>query len=239
MLKGIILAGGKGTRLRPATQITNKTLIPILNIPMILYPMETLKTFGIKDILVVSGGDHIGGFAEFLGDGHQYGVNFTYKVQHEAGGIAQALGLVKDFVGDDDMLVILGDNIFDNEGFNSFKFNSSFAHIYVKQVDDPKRFGVAEIDGDLIVSIEEKPEKPKSDKIVTGLYHYPNTVFDIIKELKPSDRGELEITDVNNAYLDQELLHWRQINKFWGDAGTPKSLFEATEWAFNKEDKHS
>jgi glucose-1-phosphate thymidylyltransferase len=234
MLKGIILAGGQGTRLRPATNVANKHLIPILNKPMILYPIETLKSFGIKEILVVSGGDHIGGFAEFLGDGSEYDVEFTYKVQQNPGGIAEALGLAEQFAAGDDVLVILGDNIFDVKSFNTFDFESSFAHVYVKQVPDPQRFGVVEIDGDTIVSIEEKPKEPKSDKIITGLYHYPNSVFDIIKELKPSDRGELEISDVNNEYLNKGLLKWRQINYFWGDAGTPKSLFEATEWAFNK-----
>lgn len=232
-MKGVILAGGLGTRLRPATNVTNKHLIPILNKPMILYPMATLRTFGIKEVLIVSGGDHIGDFAEFLGDGSQYDLDLTYKVQKSAGGIAEALGLAEAFVAGEDVLVILGDNIFDNRQFISQEFYEDMAHLYVKKVKDPQRFGVIEIKRDYIKSIEEKPKIPKSDLAVTGLYHYPNDVFKIIRTLEPSDRGELEITDVNNAYLKEERLKWFEVKEFWSDAGTPKSLFEAINWAYN------
>ena len=231
MPRGIILAGGRGTRLSPATDLINKHLIPILNHPMILYPITTLHNFGITDALVVSGGNHIGGFAEFLGDGRDYGLNLTYKVQHHAGGIAEALGLAEDFSKGEDILVILGDNIFDNEGLSREDFDKNLAYIYIKEVHDPGRFGVVELDKERIVSIEEKPKNPRSNFIATGLYHFPNTVFDVIKTLKPSSRGELEIVDVHNFYMIQGKLLIREVRGFWSDAGTPDSLFEATEWA--------
>lgn len=230
-MKGIILAGGKGTRLQPATLVMNKHMVPILNRPMILYPLETLAKV-CSDILIVSGGNHIGAFAEFLGDGSRFGVNLTYKVQTEAGGIAQALGLAQSFVGADNMAVILGDNVF--EDLTDETVESAKATIFVKEVSDPYRFGVAEFDAGMkVIGIEEKPEFPKSNFAVTGLYVYPNSVFDIIKTLRPSGRGELEITDVNNAYLERGELNCHILNGFWSDAGTPESLYNVNKWVFN------
>lgn len=244
-MKGVILAGGKGTRLLPATRVMNKHLIPILNLPMILYPISTLKSLGVTEIMIVSGGDHIGGFAEFLGDGSEYGVSLTYRVQKEAGGIAQALGLAREFVGDDRVAVILGDNIFDNSvlvGADNNVHRDS-AHIFVKRVSDPERFGVivAEDHGDdkdgdpvVVVHIIEKPKNPPSDRAVTGLYIYPPRVFDIIDTLSPSARGELEITDVNNAFLSSGVMVSTDLkDSFWSDAGTPESLARTVAWALN------
>lgn len=235
MGKGIILAGGMGTRLRPATYAMNKHMVPILNRPMILYPLETLKALGIQDIMIVSGGNHIGGFAEFLGDGSDYGVNLTYRVQKAAGGIAQALALAEDFAAGHRIAVILGDNIFENGKLGAALFRSDYvndnAHIIVKSVKDPKRFGVLSETEDGY-EIVEKPEIAKSDKAVTGLYMYPPSVFEIVKSLKPSRRGELEITDVNNAFIERKQLIATDIGEtFWSDAGTPESLAEVTKWA--------
>jgi len=227
-MKGILLCGGKGTRLRPATYAMNKHLVPILNKPMVLYPLETLKTLGITDILLVSGGDHIGGFAEFLGDGSEYGVNLTYRVQKEAGGIAQALGLAKDFANGEQIAVILGDNVFDNEQLSP-NFEKDLAYIFLKHVDNASRFGVY-MDGKII----EKPKVVSPGLAVTGLYVYPPSVFDIIPTLEPSGRGELEVTDINNAYLVTDKCSVREIKGFWSDAGTPESLAGVTEWAYAK-----
>lgn len=246
-MKGIILAGGKGTRLQPATFAMNKHMVPILNKPMIEYPISTLLNFGCCDILVVSGGNHIGAFAEYLGDGSRYRtaedmeVKFTYKVQRDAGGIAQALMLAKDFCRGEDMLVILGDNVFDNDQFkDGGVILQRHAMVYVKDVADPNRFGVAKFkkEGEamtnIIEEIVEKPQEFVSPWAVTGLYHYPAEVFDVIKTLKPSARGELEITDVNNYYAREGMLEARFLQGFWSDAGTPESLYQVTEWAYGK-----
>lgn len=246
-MKGIILAGGKGTRLLPMTKVTNKHLIPVLNNPMVLYPIETLFELGIRDILIVTGGNHIGDFAEFLGDGSEYGVSLTYRVQREAGGIAQALGLAKDFAQGEPVAVILGDNIFDNRGpaeamkeYAGGAFDK--AHLFTKVVEDPNRFGVLVRHG----ATEEEPlrnkieiiEKPKyevSKEAVTGLYIYPAEVFDIIPTLAPSARGELEITDVNNAFIERDKCIAHNIGEsFWSDAGTPESLLAVTKWAYDR-----
>lgn len=235
MTKGLILAGGKGTRLLPVTKITNKHLVPILNRPMITYPLETLKVLGVKDIMIVSGGDHIGGIAEFLGDGSSFGVSLTYRVQTEAGGIAQALGLAKDFVGQDSVFVILGDNVFENTPFTDGEpFNQDYAYVFLKEVPDAYRFGVAGFKDDTLVNINEKPKHPQSNWAVTGLYYYPHDVFDIIPNLVPSDRGELEITAVNNFYLLCQRLKYIKVDSFWSDAGTVESLFNTTEWAYKQ-----
>ena len=234
-MKGIILAGGKGTRLRPATYLINKHLVPILNKPMVLYPLETLKSLGITDILIVSGGDHIGGFAEFLGDGSAYGVNLTYKVQTEAGGIAQALGLASDFAGGQSVAVILGDNVFDNSTFEGFTPGTlGYAHLFVKKVDDPERFGVLRsVRDDSDFEIIEKPTDPKvTDMAVTGLYIYPNEVFAVVPSLKPSARGELEITDVNNYFIKKRNYNIHEVRGFWSDAGTRESLKKTIDWAY-------
>lgn len=243
-MRGIILAGGRGTRLLPATKVTNKHLIPVLNTPMIEYPLSTLLNFGCDKILVVTGGDHIGDIANYFGDGSLYEtiegkkVQFTYKVQPEAGGIAQALMLAEDFCRGEDMLVVLGDNVFDNQQFyGKGSLHQRTATIFTKQVEDPTRFGVVEFkadEGANIRKIVEKPQNPPSKFAVTGLYHYPSDVFDFIKTLQPSARGEMEITDVNNWYADKGELEMRVLDGFWSDAGTPESLYEVTQWAHNK-----
>lgn len=234
MKKGVILCGGEGTRLRPLTQITNKHLLPIFDKPMVLYPLETLKSLFIRDILLISGGEHIGKFTEFLGDGSNYGVSLTYRVQQKAGGIAEALGLAKDFVNGEPVVVILGDNIFDDSNFfkliPSEDLEANKAHVFVKEVEDPERFGVLNPDG----TIEEKPKKPKSNKAITGIYIYPPEVFRIIPGLKPSARGELEITHVNNEFIRQNKLVVHELSGFWSDAGTADSLLRAANWAKGK-----
>lgn len=243
-MRGIILAGGKGTRLLPATRITNKHLIPILNRPMIEYPLGTLKMMGITDIMIVSGGDHIGHIAQYLGDGQDFGVELTYRVQRDAGGIAQALGIARDFAHGGPVAVILGDNVFDNEAVMPFVeyLNDGQAHLFTKEVKDPERFGVLVMEGATPehplrnkYKIVEKPKEHVGNEAVTGLYVYPAEVFDIIKTLQPSGRGELEITDVNNAFIDREKCVGHRIGQaFWSDAGTPESLFEVTQWAYGK-----
>ena len=234
-MRGVILAGGKGTRLLPATKITNKHLIPIINQPMVLYPLRTLINFGIKDILLVSGGEHIGDFAEFLGDGSTFGINLTYKVQKEAGGIAQALALAHDFVAHDfsstnpQFAVVLGDNILGPIPNPSLHDGAT---IFLKKVPDPQRFGVASFRNGKLVGVVEKPKHPPSDYIVVGIYLYPRDVFDIIKTLKPSKRGELEIAEINDRYIKQNRCKAHRLSGFWSDAGTPASLASTTSWAF-------
>lgn len=233
-MRGVILAGGKGTRLLPATSITNKHLIPILNKPMIDYPLDTLISMGCRDILIVSGGDHIGHIAQYLGDGSRYGVDLTYKVQMEAGGIAQALYLAKDFAKLSPVHVILGDNIFDSYALSylNIKHDRNLAQIFVKSVVNPQRFGVYIDDGERQF-IVEKPAKPISNMAVTGLYVYPYEVFDVIETIKPSARGELEITDVNNYFLGQKRCVVHDIGRsFWSDAGTPESLYEVIKFVY-------
>ncbi len=229
-MKGIILAGGTGSRLYPLTKVTNKHLLPVGNKPMIYYPIEKLTEAGIDEILVVTGTDHMGDVVNLLGSGKDFNCRFTYKVQDEAGGIAQALGLAENFVGDDSMTVVLGDNIFEPSLKNAISsFSGKGAQILVKEVNDPERFGVAEIEGDKITGIEEKPEKPKSPYAVTGVYIYDNRVFEFIRELKPSGRGEFEITDVNNNYIDRGEMRFSILDGWWTDAGTPDSYKRANE----------
>jgi glucose-1-phosphate thymidylyltransferase len=226
-MKGVILAGGTGSRLYPLTKVTNKHLLPVYDKPMIYYPMETLINAGIKDIMIVSGRGHAGHFLELLGSGVEHGVHFTYEIQEKAGGIAQALSLAEDFVDGDSVTVILGDNIFqDNIKEDVANFNGG-AKIFLKEVPDAHRFGVAELKGDKVIGIEEKPKEPKSDFAVTGLYIYDSDVFDVIKTLKPSGRGELEITDVNNYYINKGLMEYGILDGFWSDAGTFESLLRA------------
>lgn len=227
-MKGIILAGGMGTRLMPLTKITNKHLLPVYNKPMVMYPLELLLAAGVKEIMIISGPEHSGHFLRLLGSGKDYGVRFTYEVQDEPGGIAQALGLAEDFATDDSVTVILGDNIFQEEFTAAIKSFQSGGHIFLKEVDDAHRFGVAEVKGDKVISIEEKPKKPKSNLAVTGLYIYDRRVFEIIRTLKPSGRGELEITDVNNYYIKKGAMQWSKVKGFWSDAGTFDSLLRAS-----------
>jgi len=227
-MKGVILAGGTGSRLMPLTKVTNKHLLPVYNKPMIYYPLQTLIDMGIKEILIVSGPGHAGHFVNLLGSGRKFGVKFSYEIQDEAGGIAQALGLAEDFADEESVCVVLGDNIFEDKiDVSDFKEG---ARIYLKKVQNASRFGVAEIDkNEKVLSIEEKPEKPKSNLAVTGLYIYDNEIFKIIKTLKPSARGELEITDVNNTYIKKGKMDAKILDGFWSDAGTFESLFRASE----------
>ncbi|WP_088834214.1 sugar phosphate nucleotidyltransferase [Paenibacillus tyrfis] len=233
-MKGIILAGGTGSRLYPLTKVTNKHLLPVGKYPMIFHAVAKLKEADIQDILIVTGKDHMGDVVNLLGSGREMGVTFTYKVQDEAGGIAQALDLAEHFVGDDQMVVILGDNVFSDSiapYVLNFKKQQTGAKILIQEVHDPKRYGVPELDGDKIVSIEEKPQNPKSSYAVTGIYMFDSSVFDIIKTLKPSGRGELEITDVNNAYIGRGQLTYDVLQGWWTDAGTHASLAKANELA--------
>jgi glucose-1-phosphate thymidylyltransferase len=238
-MKGIILAGGTGSRLYPLTKVTNKHLLPIYDKPMIYYPLKTLMDAGINDIMVVSGRGHVGHFLELLGSGSEFGVNFSYEIQKEAGGIAQALGLTEKFADGDAVTVILGDNIFQDtikEHVTSFK---SGARIFIKTVPDAHRFGVAEVDHEnhKVIDIKEKPASPKSNYAVTGMYIYDNNVFNIVKTLKPSNRGELEITDVNNDYIRRGQLSYSVLDGYWSDAGTFESLFRASELVRNNLDR--
>lgn len=228
-MKGIILAGGTGSRLYPLTKVTNKHLLPVYDKPMIYYPLQTLLGAGISDIMIVSGRGHAGHFLELLGSGADFGARFTYEIQDEAGGIAQALSLAEDFTDEDNVAVILGDNIFQDNITEVVQSFTSGAHIFLKTVQDAARFGVAEVDNNNghVLSIEEKPSVPKSDYAVTGLYLYDNNVFEIIHTLKPSGRGELEITDVNNEYIRQSSMGYSVLEGEWTDAGTFDSLLRA------------
>jgi glucose-1-phosphate thymidylyltransferase len=240
MIKGVILAGGHATRLYPLTKVTNKHLLPVGKVPMIYYPIARLIEGGIKDILVVTSRDHMGDIVNLLGSGSDIDVRFTYRVQDTAGGIAQALGLAEGFVGNDSCVVILGDNIY-TESFGSdiekFASNKSSAKIMLKEVTDPGRYGVAELseDGSNVTNIEEKPKDPKTNLAVTGCYFYDSKVFEIIKTLKPSGRGELEITDVNNYYIKQNQMEWCKVEGEWTDAGTFPSLLHANNIVKNLE----
>ncbi len=237
-MKGIILAGGLGKRLRPLTKITNKHLLPVFNKPMIYYPIQTLIEAGIGDVLVVTGGNHAGEFLRLLGDGEQFGlkqINYTY--QEGEGGIAEALGLAEHFSDGEKIIVILGDNIIEKsirEYVDKFKAQKAGARILIKEVDDPQRFGVVQLQDDRIISIEEKPESAKTNFVVTGIYMYDAQVFDIIKTLKPSGRNELEITDVNNAYLAKKQLYYDILDGWWTDAGTFESLARANNLVAEK-----
>lgn len=233
-MKAIILAGGTGSRLYPLTKVTNKHLLPVGAYPMIFYPVHKLRQAGLTDILIVTGKDHMGDVVNLLGSGSEMGVSFTYKVQDEAGGIAQSLNLAEQFASGESVAVILGDNVFEDDISTyvaNFQSQKSGAKILIKEVSDPNRFGVPEIQGSQIISIEEKPEQPKSNYAVTGIYMYDHTVFDIIKTLKPSARGELEITDVNNAYIERGALTFDVLQGWWTDAGTHASLARANELA--------
>jgi glucose-1-phosphate thymidylyltransferase len=233
-MKGIILAGGTGSRLYPLTKVTNKHLLPVGRYPMVFYAIYKLKKAGIYNILVVTGREHMGDVVSLLGSGKDLGVEFTFRVQDEAGGIAQALGLAEHFVGDDQMVVVLSDNVFSeciSPYVEAFRLQQVGAKLLIKEVADPQRFGVPELVGNRIVSIEEKPDYPKSHYAVTGIYMYDHSVFDIIRTLQPSSRGELEITDVNNAYITKNKLSHDILGGWWTDAGTHSSFQLANELA--------
>jgi glucose-1-phosphate thymidylyltransferase len=236
-MKGIILAGGTGSRLYPLTKVTNKHLLPVYDRPMIFYPLQTLLDAGINEIMIVSGKGHAGHFLELLGSGSDWGARFTYEIQDEAGGIAQALGLAEDFADNENVAVVLGDNIFQDDVSEAVQAFKVGGHIFLKMVEDACRFGVAQIEGDGVISIEEKPEEPKSDLAVTGLYLYDNEVFEIIRRLKPSGRGELEITDVNNEYIRLGEMSYSLLDGYWTDAGTFESLLRAGNIVKGDEDR--
>lgn len=230
-MKGIILAGGTGSRLDPLTRVTNKHLLPVYDQPMIYYPIQTLVEAGVKDIMIVSGKGHAGHFLELLQSGRDFGASFSYGVQEKPGGIAQALSLCEDFADNGKIVVILGDNILEDsikKAAGSFEQQKRGAKIFLKEVKNPQSFGIAEIAGDRIITIEEKPAQPKTDLAVIGVYMYDEQVWEVIKTLKPSGRGELEITDVNNFYVGQGTMTFEKLNGWWGDGGESfDSLLEA------------
>ena len=231
-IRGVVLAGGTGSRLRPLTKVTNKHLLPVGQKPMIYYPIEKLTGIGISEILIVTGVEHMGDVVGLLGSGREFGCRFTYKVQDEAGGIAQALGLAENFANGQALAVVLGDNVFQGSlktYAECFAAQGQGARLLLKQVADPTRFGVAEIRDGMVMGIEEKPQRPKSDYAIIGVYFYDGEVFDIIRTLKPSARGELEITDVNNAYIAKGRLGYDVLDGWWTDAGTFESLTRANE----------
>lgn len=227
-MKGIILSGGHATRLRPCTTVTSKQLLPVYNRPMIYYPLNTLIKAGIKEILIIVAPENAGDYLNLLGSGKQFGVKLTYELQDEPKGLAQAFIIGENFIDEESVAMILGDNIFEDDFSEEIKNFKGGGKIFVKQVSDPERFGIVEFDqNNKAISIEEKPAKPKSDYCVTGLYVYDNRVLEVAKNLKPSERGELEITDINNYYLHQGELKTAMVKGTWIDAGTFDSLLEA------------
>lgn len=238
-MKGIILAGGLGTRLYPLTKITNKHLLPVYDKPMIYYPLQTLVEAGIKDIMIVTGGNHAGDFLKLLGNGREFGLkDISYTYQEGEGGIAAALDLTENFADCDKIVVILGDNLIEGsikEYVKAFAKQEKGAKVLLKEVPDPERFGVPVFEDGRITCIEEKPKEPKSKYAVTGIYMYDASVYQVIKTLKPSGRGELEISDVNNAYIEAGTLTYDILKGWWTDAGTFESLYRASTLVVEKE----
>jgi len=231
-VKGVVLAGGLGTRLRPLTAVTNKHLLPVYDRPMIYYPIQTLVNAGITDIMIVTGGNSAGDFLKLLGNGKTFGLkHLNYTYQEGEGGIAEALSLVEHFAAKEPVCVVLGDNIIEGNiaaAVRAYVEQGKGAKIILKKVPDPDRFGVPELDGQRVLRIEEKPESPKSEYAVIGVYMYDGEVYDIIRTLEPSGRGELEITDVNNAYIERDEMTWEELEGWWTDAGTFESLQRAS-----------
>ena len=231
-MKGVVLAGGLGSRLRPLTSVTNKHLLPVYDQPMVYYPIQTLVNAGINDIMIVTGGSSAGDFLRLLGNGKAFGLkHLNYAYQEGEGGIAQALSLVEHFAAGDPVCVILGDNIIENNiraAVRSYRHQGGGAKIILKKVPDPSRFGVPELEGRKVIRIDEKPSVPKSEYAVIGVYMYDAEVYDVIRTLKPSDRGELEITDVNNSYIERQEMTWEELEGWWTDAGTFESLLRAS-----------
>ncbi|TSC59201.1 MAG: glucose-1-phosphate thymidylyltransferase [Candidatus Peregrinibacteria bacterium Greene0416_19] len=251
-MKGVLICGGTGTRLKPLTEITNKSLLPVYDKPLIEYPLQVLLSAGIREIAVVTGTEHMEQIARFLGSGRKahvgatpplrgsrFGCEFAFKVQEKPGGIAQALGLAEEFADNDSVCAILGDNVYFDDLSPVIKSFEAGGHVFIKQVTDPERFGVAEMEGNRIISIEEKPTKPKSDLAVTGCYVYDKHCFDIIRKLPPSPRGEIEITDVSRAYLERGALKATVLREEWMDAGTFESLFRAAELVRRRQGRHA
>ncbi len=231
-MKGIILSGGSGTRLSPLTKVTSKQLLPVYNKPMIFYPLETLLKAGIKDILIIVAPDHPGDYLKLLGSGREFGAKFTYEIQDKPEGLAQAFIIASEFIGDDDVCMILGDNIFEDDFSDTIKNFKKGGHVFAKEVPDPERFGVVKFDEKMnAVKIEEKPKEHLSNYAVTGLYIYDNRVVEVARQAKPSARGELEITELHNWYLGKGELKVDVVKGEWIDAGTFESLFKASELA--------
>ena len=233
-LKGIVLAGGTGSRLFPLTKVTNKHLLPVGRYPMIFHPILRLQEAGVTQIAIVTSPEHMGDVVNLLGSGHELGVDLTYRVQDKPGGIAQALGLCENFAGGDLFVTVLGDNILEDslvsEG-NAYRAQGKGARILLKKVHDPERYGVPRMDGDKIVEIIEKPVDPPSSYAVTGIYFYDSQVFDFIRQLSPSRRGEYEVSDVNTSYVRQSYMSYGILNGWWGDAGTLEGWHEANNLA--------
>ncbi len=236
-MKGVVLAGGLGSRLRPLTAVTNKHLLPVFNQPMIYYPIQALVNAGITDIMIVTGGNSAGDFLKLLGNGKAFGLkHLNYTYQEGEGGIAEALSLVEHFTAGEPVCVILGDNIIEgniSSAVRAYREQTGGAKILLKKVPDPQRFGVPLLDGPRVVRIEEKPDQPKSEYAVIGIYMYDGEVYDIIRTLRPSGRGELEITDVNNAYIERGAMTWDELEGWWTDAGTFESLLLASNLVAN------
>lgn len=233
-MKGILICGGTGSRLRPLTEITNKSLLPVYDRPLITYPLQVLLDAGIKDIAVITGPEHMDQMAAFLGNGSRFNCTFTFRVQEKPRGIAQALGLAEEFAQGEDVCAILGDNVYFDDLSSSIKNFTGGAHVFIKEVPDPERFGVAEVEGHRVVSLEEKPAKPRSNLAVTGCYVYDKRCFDFIRDQQPSARGELEITDLSRRYMEEGTLLSTMLKEPWIDAGTFESLFEASRIAREK-----
>jgi len=228
-MKGVLICGGTGSRLRPLTDVTNKSLLPVYDKPLLLFPLQVLLDAGIKEIAVITGTEHMDQVAEFLGSGSHYDCEFTFKVQDKPGGIAQALGLAEEFAEGNSICAILGDNIFFDDLTPAITSFEKGGHVFLREVSDPERFGVVETNGEKVISIEEKPENPKSNLAQTGCYLFDNRCFEIIKSLKPSGRGELEITDVAQEYIESGELTYTKLTEEWIDAGTFESLFRAAQ----------
>lgn len=230
-MKGVVIAGGLGTRLRPVTRVVNKSILPVYDKPLVYYPILTLKEAGITNILIISGREHAGQYVDLMGSGKELGVKLSYEIQESPDGLAHALSIAEDFADGEKIVVILGDNILEyniSQAVADFEKQEKGGKIFLKEVSDPERFGVAVLDGDKIISIEEKPKNPKSNYAIIGLYMVDNQVWDAIKTFKPSARGELEITDVHNFYLNQGTLSYEIIQGEWIDAGTFDSLLKAS-----------
>ena len=238
-MKGVILAGGTGSRLFPLTKVTNKHLLPVGKQPMIFHPILKMREAGIREICIVTGTEHMGDIVGLLGSGTKMECDFTYRVQDEAGGIAQALALCENFAGRDSVCVILGDNVFEDsliEDVKAYSVQAGGARVMLKPVDDPERFGVARVEGDAVVEIIEKPQNPPSNLAVTGIYFYDNRVFEIVRTLKPSARGEYEITDMNNAYITRGEMSFGRFDGWWTDAGTFPSYHRANQLVMGDDD---
>ncbi|MGB0757022.1 MAG: sugar phosphate nucleotidyltransferase [Patescibacteria group bacterium] len=230
-MKGIILAGGSGTRMRPVTKVTSKQLLPVYDKPMIFYPLETLIKAGIEDILIIIAPENAGDFLKLLGSGKEFGCDFSYEIQDEPRGLADAFRVGDSFIGDDNVTMILGDNIFEDDFSDAIQSFKSGGRIFAKEVPDPERFGIVEFDKDnKVISIEEKPKHPKSNFCIPGLYIYDSTVVEKAKQVTPSKRGEIEITSLHNMYLEEGTLDVRRVEGAWFDTGTFESWFAANEF---------